>query len=142
MSENQNTEAVVEAVAPRVSITQCQTFLKEGKTRKEIAEYYNLPMSVMAEKVWSHPALKGLKTKKIYNVELVDDRVLAEEAVVANDAVAAMVEVTAETIVPEPATLEEANTTTEANVAFSDLQGELNEVETEIADTPTAQDWN
>lgn len=141
MSENQNTEATVEAVAPRfqVSIAQCQAFLKEGKTRKEIAEYYNLPMSVMAEKVWSNPALKGLKTKKIYNVELVDDRVLAEEAVVANDAVAAMAEVTAEEVTVVPAPEMEVETTTEANVAFSDLQGTLEEVaQTEGPST----DWN
>ena len=145
MSENQSTEAVAEAVAPRVSITQCQTFLKEGKTRKEIAEYYNLPVSVMAEKVWSHPALKGLKTKKIYNIEVVDDRVFAEEAVVANDAVAAMVEVNTEEVLdmPEPATLEEVNTTTEANVAFADLQGDLSSPKVEMAEEQSSiKDWN
>jgi len=120
MSTDQSTEAVETAVKPKVSIIQCQQFLKEGKTRKEIAEYYGVPMSVMAEQVWSHPALKGLKTKRVFELELVDDREVVEtatQAVIAEEAVLAMTEVVAEDVV-----------TTEANQAFADnLQGEIGE---------------
>ena len=57
----------------KVTIPDVKALLDQGKTRKEIAEYYGVPMSVMKIKVWSHPDLKNLKAKKQYDIELIDD---------------------------------------------------------------------
>lgn len=59
----------------KITISGVKDLLSEGKSRKEIAEYYGVPMSVMKEKVWSHPELKNLKAKKGHNIELIDDTV-------------------------------------------------------------------
>jgi hypothetical protein len=83
-----------------------------------IAAYYGIPASAMAEKVWSHPELKGLKTKKVYELDLIDDTVVADFPEIA--------EVVDEEVV-----------TTEANVAFSDMQAEVGEAEV----APTVNDW-
>jgi hypothetical protein len=115
-----------EAIAPRpqVRISDCKRMLKEGMDRKAIAAHYGIPASAMAEKVWSHPELKGLKTKKIYEIDLIDDTLVEEVAEVAE--LAELAEVVDEELV-----------TTEANVAFSDMQAEVGE--TEVA--TTVNDW-
>lgn len=59
----------------KITISGVKDLLSEGKSRKEIAEHYGVPMSVMKEKVWSHPELKNLKAKKGHNIELIDDTV-------------------------------------------------------------------
>lgn len=133
MSQEENATNVA-PVAPRISINQCKAFLKEGKTRKEIAEYYGVPVSVMAEKVWSHPELKGLKTKKIFALELIDDtKEVSQEAVQAEEEVAAMVPVEG---VSETVSEVESEVTTESNEAFAgNLQAEIGEA------TPATNLW-
>jgi hypothetical protein len=63
----------------QVTISEVISLLDQGKSRKEIAEYYNIPMSVMAEKIFSHPKLKGLKAKKQYHINLIDDTDISVE---------------------------------------------------------------
>jgi hypothetical protein len=107
---------------PQVRISDCKRMLKEGMDRKAIAAYYGIPVSTMAEKVWSHPELKGLKTKKVYELDLIDDTVVADFPEVAE-------------VVDEQ--VDEEVVTTEANVAFSDMQAEVGEAEV----APTINDW-
>ena len=60
-------------VKKTVSLEEIKGFLAEGKTRKEIAEYYGLPLSAMAKSVFQHPELKSKKSKKIYEIVLAED---------------------------------------------------------------------
>jgi len=55
----------------QIVVEDIQDMLKAGKTRKDIAEHYDLPITWMAENVFNHPDLKGLKTKKTYDVVVV-----------------------------------------------------------------------
>ena len=65
----------VEQQAPlRITISEVKNLLEQGKSRKEIAEYYGKSQAEMQRMVWSHPKLKNLKAKKQYTgIELMDD---------------------------------------------------------------------
>jgi hypothetical protein len=56
----------------KIVIPEVLEMLKSGKTRKEIAQHYGMPLSAMKEKVFSHSDLKGRKTKKTYDIEVFD----------------------------------------------------------------------
>ena len=57
----------------KISIQEVEGLLDEGKTRKEIAEHFGYPASVLAKTIFQDPRLKNRKRKKIYNIELVDE---------------------------------------------------------------------
>lgn len=62
----------VERIA--ITISGVLALLAEGKSRKEIAEYYGKTQTEMQKVVWSHPKLKNRKAKKQYEgIELIDD---------------------------------------------------------------------
>lgn len=57
-----------------ITISGVLALLAEGKSRKEIAEYYGKTQTEMQKVVWSHPKLKNRKAKKQYEgIELIDD---------------------------------------------------------------------
>jgi hypothetical protein len=66
---------VTEQQAPlRITVSEVKSLLDQGKSRKEIAEYYGKTQAEMQRMVWSSPKLKNLKAKKQYTgVELIDD---------------------------------------------------------------------
>lgn len=68
----------------KVDVAEVLDLLKQGKSRKEIAEYYGLPMSVMSKTVWQHPDLKNRKAKKQYGIELFDSRAEEEQQETSN----------------------------------------------------------
>lgn len=71
MSENTLQQSTL-----RITISEVKALLEQGKSRKEIAEYYGRNQAEMKRMVWSNPKLKNLKAKKQYNdIELVDDDV-------------------------------------------------------------------
>jgi hypothetical protein len=72
MSETENNK-------PSVKVSEVLELLEQGKDRKEIAEHYGLPVSVMARTVWQHPKLKNRKAKKQYDVQIEDDTVDAAQ---------------------------------------------------------------
>jgi hypothetical protein len=76
MSEN------VEQVAPlRITVSEIKSLLAQGKSRKEIAEYYGRTQTEMKKAVWSNPKLKNLKAKKQYTgIELIEDEVEESQA--------------------------------------------------------------
>ena len=123
MSENIN----VEQQAPlRITVSEIKGLLNQGKSRKEIAEYYGKSVAEMQRSVWSNPKLKNLKAKKQYNdIVLEDDE---QDAPVAEM-------VTEEEVahVPGP----------EANYAFEN-QEEMGVVATEEVEVsqPATADWN
>ena len=123
MSENIN----VEQQAPlRITVSEIKGLLNQGKSRKEIAEYYGKSVAEMQRSVWSNPKLKNLKAKKQYNdIVLEDDE---QDAPVAEM-------VTEEEVahVPGP----------EANYAFEN-QEEMEVVATEEVEVsqPATADWN
>jgi hypothetical protein len=49
--------------------------LSEGKTRKEIAAHYELPLSALSKSVFQHPDLKNKKSKKVYEIALIEDNI-------------------------------------------------------------------
>jgi hypothetical protein len=58
----------------RITVSEVKSLLDQGKSRKEIAEYYGKSQAEMQRMVWSSPKLKNLKAKKQYTgVELIDD---------------------------------------------------------------------
>lgn len=58
----------------RITISDVLGLLAQGKSRKEIAEYYGRTQSDMNKMVWNHPKLKNRKAKKQYTgIELIDD---------------------------------------------------------------------
>lgn len=59
-------------VKKTVSLEEIKSLLAQGKSRKEIAQYYELPLSAM-KGVFSHPELKNKKAKKLYEVTLVEE---------------------------------------------------------------------
>jgi hypothetical protein len=65
----------IEQQAPlRITVSEVKSLLDQGKSRKEIAEYYGKSQAEMQRMVWSSPKLKNLKAKKQYTgVELIDD---------------------------------------------------------------------
>mgnify|MGYP003436536566 CR=1 FL=1 len=66
--------AVVTAPVLRITISEVLNLLDQGKSRKEIAEYYGRTQSDMKKMVWDHPKLKNRKAKKQYSgIELEDD---------------------------------------------------------------------
>jgi len=69
-----------ETTKKQVGIKNIQAMLKQGMTRKEIAAHYNLPLSYMQANIFNHEDLKGLKTAKSYNVELVEEEGITESA--------------------------------------------------------------
>lgn len=58
----------------KVNISEIQRMLKEGKTRKDIGDYFGLN-GTETKILFSHPKLKGLKTikKKELPIEIYDD---------------------------------------------------------------------
>jgi len=67
-------------MAKQINRSEVLSLLDQGKTRKEIAAHFGVPMSVMKAKIWSDPSLKNLKAKKHYDLELVHDDVATESA--------------------------------------------------------------
>jgi len=66
--------AVEAAPVLRITISDVLGLLDQGKSRKEIAEYYGRTQSDMKKMVWDHPKLKNRKAKKQYTgIELEDD---------------------------------------------------------------------
>lgn len=58
----------------RITISDVLGLLAQGKSRKEIADYYGRTQSDMNKMVWGHPKLKNKKAKKQYTgIELEDD---------------------------------------------------------------------
>ena len=127
MSENTN----VEQQAPlRITVSEIKGLLNQGKSRKEIAEYYGKSVAEMQRSVWSNPKLKNLKAKKQYNdIVLEDDE--QEETLVTE--VTEMVTEEEVAHVPGP----------EANYAFEN-QEEMEVVATEEVEVsqPATADWN
>jgi hypothetical protein len=121
MSENVN----VEQQAPlRITVSEIKGLLNQGKSRKEIAEYYGKSVAEMQRSVWSNPKLKNLKAKKQYNdIVLEDDEQEQEEQADVNEIAH----------VPGP----------EANYAFEN-QEEMGTVATEEVEVtqPATADWN
>lgn len=107
----------------RITISEVLSLLDQGKSRKEVAEYYGRTQSDMKKMVWDHPKLKNRKAKKQYSgIELEDD---TDDAPVAE----VVTEEVAET--PEP----------EVNHAFEN-QEEMGSSE-EVENTqPATADWN
>lgn len=120
MSENVN----VEQQAPlRITVSEIKGLLNQGKSRKEIAEYYGKSVAEMQRSVWSNPKLKNLKAKKQYNdIVLEDDE--QEEQVEQAD-------VNEVAHVPGP----------EANYAFEN-QEEMGTTEEVEVTQPATADWN
>ena len=122
MSENIN----VEQQAPlRITVSEIKGLLNQGKSRKEIAEYYGKSVAEMQRSVWSNPKLKNLKAKKQYN-----DIVLEDDE--------------QDTPVAEMVTEEDAHVPgPEANYAFEN-QEEMGVVATEEVEVsqPATADWN
>jgi hypothetical protein len=81
-----NIDQQVEQQAPlRITISEVKSLLDQGKSRKEIADYYGKTQAEMQRMVWSHPKLKNLKAKKQYTgIELEDDEEDAPVAEVEN----------------------------------------------------------
>lgn len=121
MSENVN----VEQQAPlRITVSEIKGLLNQGKSRKEIAEYYGKSVAEMQRSVWNNPKLKNLKAKKQYNDIVLEDDEQEEDAPVT--------ETVAEEVahVPGP----------EANHAFEN-QEEMGTSQEENTQPATA-DWN
>lgn len=57
----------------KVTIAGIKARLNAGKTRKEIAEEFGTTVPQLNKHVFSHPELKGLKTKKKPDVVLVTE---------------------------------------------------------------------
>lgn len=58
----------------QIRISEVLSLLDEGKSRKEIAQFYSKTMAEMNALVWSHPKLKGRKAKKQKDsIMLIDD---------------------------------------------------------------------
>jgi hypothetical protein len=109
----------------RITVSDVLGLLAQGKSRKEIAEYYGRTQSDMNKMVWGHPKLKNRKAKKQYTgIELEDD---TEDI---ND----VAEVPAETVVAE---VVEAEVIEEHAVDASIYTGPT--VENTVPDT---SDWN
>jgi hypothetical protein len=69
MSQNAEQQAPL-----RITVSEVKSLLDQGKSRKEIADYYGKTQAEMQRMVWSSPKLKNLKAKKQYTgVELIDD---------------------------------------------------------------------
>jgi hypothetical protein len=62
-------------VKKEVSLNEIKQMLSEGKTRKEIAAHYELPLSALSKSVFQHPDLKNKKSKKVYEIALIEDSV-------------------------------------------------------------------
>lgn len=57
----------------KIALKDILAMLKEGKSRKEINEYYELNPREAKEVLWSHPKLKGVKKAKYsIGIELVE----------------------------------------------------------------------
>lgn len=58
----------------KIVLRDILAMLKEGKSRKEINEYYELNPREAKEVLWNHPKLKGVKKAKYsIGIELVDE---------------------------------------------------------------------
>lgn len=92
----------VEQQAPlRITISEIKSLLEQGKSRKEIADYYGKNQAEMKRMVWSNPKLKNLKAKKQYiGVELIDDEEtpVAEVNSQITDSVTSIEEISTETV--------------------------------------------
>ena len=81
MSDLGNNESVAAATAPRqvqLTVSGVQNDLKNGLTRPMIQAKYNLSGKDLKD-LFSHPSLKGLKTKSAPGFILIDDTVGAIE---------------------------------------------------------------
>ena len=56
-----------------VKVSDVLTFLKEGKTREEIAAHYGLTLAEAKRDIFSHEKIKNKKTHKPSKVALIDD---------------------------------------------------------------------
>lgn len=58
----------------KIALKDILAMLKEGKSRKEINEYYELNPREAKEVLWSNPKLKGVKKAKYsIGIELVEE---------------------------------------------------------------------
>ena len=99
MSQESAQNGTVTEAAPtlRITISEVLGLLAQGKSRKEIADYYGRTQTDMNKMVWNNPKLKNKKAKKQYTgIELEDD---TEDI---NDVAGAVIESTTE-VVEEPA---------------------------------------
>lgn len=70
----ENGTATEAAPVLRITVSDVLGLLAQGKSRKEIAEYYGRTQSDMNKMVWGHPKLKNRKAKKQFTgIELEDD---------------------------------------------------------------------
>jgi hypothetical protein len=90
-------------VKKEVSLSEIKQMLSEGKTRKEIAAHYELPLSALSKSVFQHPDLKNKKSKKIYEIALIEDSV--QESPSESDSIDMPV-----TVVPEEPAVQEQQT--------------------------------
>lgn len=109
--------AVVTAPVLRITISDVLGLLDQGKSRKEIAEYYGRTQSDMKKMVWDHPKLKNRKAKKQYTgIELEDDTEdINDVAEVNSEALEAPVVEVVEAEVVEVGNLAEAPDTSDWN---------------------------
>jgi len=56
----------------KVNVNDVYAMLKDGKTRKEIAEHYGVSLAAARKTFLKHPKLKNVKTAKDYNIEVID----------------------------------------------------------------------
>ena len=105
------------ATKPQVKVSDVLELLNQGKDRKEIAEHYGIPVSVMARTVWQHPKLKNKKAKKQYDIVVEDDTVdpaqTTLEQQIAEVEAEGVAEANAEAVVEEVATQENVEATSE-----------------------------
>lgn len=105
------------ATKPQVKVSDVLELLNQGKDRKEIAEHYGIPVSVMARTVWQHPKLKNRKAKKQYDIVIEDDTVdpaqTTLEQQIAEVEAEGVAEANAEAVVEEVAIQENVEATSE-----------------------------
>ena len=97
-----------------VRVSDVLTFLKEGKTREDIANHYGLSLAEAKRDIFSHPKLKNKKTHKASKVALIDDT-------------------------PEVQITDDTNTQ-ESVLATADLQSEQQVFEAPVADTTATEE--
>ena len=57
-----------------IKVEDVKKMLNNGKTREQIAEHYDIPMSAAKKTIFAHPDIKGLKTKKTYDyINVIDN---------------------------------------------------------------------
>lgn len=131
----------------RVSLSQIEALLEEGKERKEIRTILGLSHA-QVQALFQHPALKNRKPKKVGRVILVDD----EGAVIPTET--PVVETTTTESASEITTVEEPASETVAEVESVPTPGEeapevssettteeVSEETPSVIDSESADDW-